>query len=190
MALPQTPFLFLPHARENLLSRRVWYPRIIRRNVALCPAGPVDPRRNMEGKRPTDHANQEPIWTRAGRNTRGHRFLEAQTPREHGLLVQDRNETVARRLTDLMRDFHAQGTRWTTLPLIVETPLFVDSRLTSLVQVADMCSYATRRYCENGERPLFDVILPKFHVADDGRLVGARHYTGQRRCGCDICRRH
>jgi len=122
--------------------------------------------------------------------SRLHRFLETQNPQEHGLLVQDRNETMARRLTELMRGFHAQGTRWTTLPLIVETPLFVDSHLTSLVQVADLCAYATRRYCENNERTLFDIVLPRFHTADDGRLVGARHYTGQRRCGCEICRRH
>lgn len=122
--------------------------------------------------------------------SRLHRFLAGQTPQEHGLIVQDRNETMARRLTELARNFHADGTRWTTLPLIVETPLFVDSQLTSLVQVADLCAYATRRYFENNERPLFETILPKFNTFN-GRLVGIRHYTGQRRgCACEVCRRH
>ena len=123
--------------------------------------------------------------------SRFHHFLAAQHPPEHGLVVQDRNETMAKRLTELMRNFHAQGTRWTALPLIIETPLFVDSHLTSLVQLADLCAYATRRYCENTERPLFDVILPKFHTAN-GRMVGVRHYTGTGggRCGCEICHRH
>lgn len=121
--------------------------------------------------------------------SRLHRFLSAQAPREHGLLVQDRNETMARRLTELARSFHKDGTRWTPLSLIIETPLFVDSEFTSLVQVADLCAYATRRYFENGERPLFDAILPRFNT-HNGRLVGIRHYTGQRRCSCAVCQRH
>ena len=121
--------------------------------------------------------------------SRLHRFLSTQNPREHALLVQDRNEVMAKRLTTLMREFHRQGTRWTTLPLIIETPLFVDSHLTSMVQVADLCAYAVRRFCENGERPLFDIILPRFH-SQNGRMVGARHYVGQKPCGCHICLNH
>lgn len=122
--------------------------------------------------------------------TRFQRFLETLYPQENGLLVQDKNETVSQRLTELMRSFHKDGTRWRPLHLIVETPLFVDSHLTSMVQVADLCAYATRRFVEQGERDLFDRILPRFNTAADGRLVGVRHYTGQRRCACEICRRH
>lgn len=122
--------------------------------------------------------------------TRFHRFLSEQVPPAHGMLVQDRNETVAERLTELMRRFHARGTRWTnSIPRLVETPLFVDSRLTSLVQVADVFAYATRRYLENQETDLFDLVLPKVHSVA-GRLVGMRHYRGQQACGCLICRQH
>lgn len=127
--------------------------------------------------------------------TRFHRYLdEALDPKEYGLLVQDHNDTVARRLTELMRIFHERGTRWTALPLLVETPLFVDSTLTSMVQVADVCAYATRRFCENGETGLFDIIYPKFNKAGT-RLVGVRHYTrrdqlGGRQCKCRICVEH
>jgi len=121
--------------------------------------------------------------------SRFHRFLDDQRPQEHGLLVQDNNETMAARLTYLMRVFHDQGTRWTALPLIVETPLFVDSRLTSMVQVADVCAYATRRFCESGETGLFDLMFPRFNRAGT-RLVGVRHYTAGRSCGCRICVEH
>lgn len=127
--------------------------------------------------------------------TRFHRFLTNENPPEHGLLVQDNNETMARRLTEMMRQFHRQGTRWTReLGLLVETPLFVDSALTSMVQVADLCAYATRRFCENDETDLFDLIFPRFARAGE-RLVGVRHYTnrdnpGGRRCSCRICREH
>lgn len=122
--------------------------------------------------------------------SRFHRFLEGLNPPEHGFLVQDRNETMARRLTDLMRVFHERGTRWTDqIQLLVETPLFVESQLTSMVQVGDVCAYATRRFCENGETGLFDFIFPRFNRVAT-RLVGVRHYTGARHCACRICSVH
>jgi hypothetical protein len=102
-----------------------------------------------------------------------------------GLLIHDNNETVARKHTNMMRLFHHQGTMWTTIKNIIETPLFVDSQLTSMVQIADVCSYSIRRYLENGENTLFDLI---FQRADrkDGMVVGVRHYTSQN-CNCKIC---
>ena len=125
---------------------------------------------------------------------RFHRFLERLPRPEHGFFVQDKNETMANRLTELMRIFHQRGTRWGDLPLLVETPLFVESSLTSMVQVADVCAYAARRFCENAETELFDLIYPRINVAG-GRLVGMRHYTNRdevygRHCDCRICLNH
>lgn len=121
--------------------------------------------------------------------TRFDRFLRTRQPPALGILVQDKNETVQRRLTDLMRSFHRQGTKWLTqIERIIETPLFVDSQLTSLVQIADLCAYATRRYCEKGEPDLFGRIVGRFNAVS-GRLVGARHYVGHRHCHCMICSR-
>ncbi|MBI4469632.1 MAG: DUF3800 domain-containing protein [Acidobacteria bacterium] len=108
--------------------------------------------------------------------------------RNYGLLIHDNNQTVARRHTLLMKRFHQRGTLWTQLNHIIETPLFVDSELTSLVQVADLCGYAIRRYLENDEEPLFDLV---FQRADrhDGRVVGVRHFTSLG-CLCKICISH
>jgi hypothetical protein len=62
-----------------------------------------------------------------------------------GMLVHDHNQTVSLKLTDMMRRFHASGTlRW-DIDRIIETPLFVDSKLTAMIQIADLCAYATRR---------------------------------------------
>jgi hypothetical protein len=108
----------------------------------------------------------------------------------HGLLIQDNNETRAKRLTALMRKFHSGGTWWTHIHRIIETPLFVDSTLTSLVQIADLCAYATRRFFENGESELFNLIFPRFEKAGGGRVVGIRHYTGANHCDCMVCRAH
>lgn len=109
--------------------------------------------------------------------------------RNFGLLVHDNNQTVSLKHTDLMRRFHERGTLWTNIERIIETPLFVDSRLTRLVQVADLCSYALRRYVENHESDLF---LRLFQRADrfKGSAVGVRHFTAPQGCSCEICRNH
>jgi hypothetical protein len=108
--------------------------------------------------------------------------------KKFGLLVHDNNQTVARKHTDLMRRFHKQGTLWTKVEHLIETPLFVDSGLTRMVQIADLCAYALRRYLENQEADLFNRIFPRAHRVQN-RVVGVRHYTGAS-CTCDICRAH
>ena len=71
--------------------------------------------------------------------------------RDYGVLIHDNNKLIAKKHTQLMRQFHKSGTLWTTIDNIIETPLFVDSSLTRMVQMADLCAVALRRYCENGE---------------------------------------
>lgn len=107
---------------------------------------------------------------------------------QNGLIIHDHNQTVSRKLTDMMKRFHQTGTLWTSIENIIETPLFVDSQLTSMVQIADVCAYALRRYLENNEEELFDLI---FSRADrkDGKVVGVRHFTNLS-CSCKICRAH
>ena len=95
---------------------------------------------------------------------------------------------------------HPQGApgtdrhRWFAAKLLVaayvtiETPLFVDSKLTRMVQIADLCAYALRRYLENGETDLF---RPIFACADriGDTTVGVRHFSPPA-CDCAICRAH
>jgi hypothetical protein len=104
------------------------------------------------------------------------------------LLVHDNNQNVARKHTDLMRQFHTNGTLWTTVDNIIETPLFVDSSLTRMVQMVDLCAYALRRYVENGETDLFRRVFARAHRAK-GKTVGIRHFAGLT-CQCEICVSH
>ena len=67
----------------------------------------------------------------------------------YGLLIHDNNQTVARKHTQLMKRFHQQGTLWTDETRIIETPLFVDSELTGMIQIADLFGYSLRRYLES-----------------------------------------
>lgn len=41
-----------------------------------------------------------------------------------GLIVNDNNETVARKHTNQMRKFHHEGTLWTEIKRVIETPMF------------------------------------------------------------------
>lgn len=124
--------------------------------------------------------------------SRFEKYLQAVTTdpnrKQYGLLIHDNNETVARKHTKLMKSFHQSGTLWTQISNIIETPLFVDSQLTGMVQIADLCAYALRRYLENGEKELFAHV---FKRADrrNSFAVGTRHFcaTG---CVCQICANH
>ncbi|MEA2077291.1 MAG: DUF3800 domain-containing protein [Candidatus Marinimicrobia bacterium] len=102
-----------------------------------------------------------------------------------GMLIHDNNPTIAQKLTTLMVDFHQNGTLWTKIKNIIETPLFVDSQLTSMVQAADMCSYALRRYFENNEDWLLKNIFDRADRKDD-KIVGVRHFSDAS-CQCMIC---
>lgn len=107
---------------------------------------------------------------------------------QFGLLIHDNNPTVSKRHTELMKSFHKKGTLFTTIDNIIETPLYVDSELTSMIQLADVCGYALRKYLENGEETLFKLI---FERADkkDRKVVGIRHFS-ESTCNCVICKAH
>jgi hypothetical protein len=108
--------------------------------------------------------------------------------RNYGLLVHDNNQTVALKHTAMMRNFHDAGTLWTRIERIIETPLFADSKLTSMVQAAGLCAYAIRQFVENGETDLFARIFPR---ADrmGSKAVGVRHFA-EFTCACEICVAH
>ena len=120
--------------------------------------------------------------------SRYHHFLE-RCGIDAGIVVQDQNETSALRLTQLARSFHTGGGRWASFNRLVETPLFVDSQLTAMVQLADLCAYATRRFFENNEEELLDRIYGRFDNFQS-KAVGIRHYTGKHKCACRVCSDH
>jgi hypothetical protein len=111
---------------------------------------------------------------------------------EFGLMIHDNNPTVASKHTHLMRFLREQkSNKLHFLERIAETPLFVDSSLTRMVQIADLCAYTLRRNVENGESEVFSVLfrsaltygprlrapIPRTHI---------RHRTAKN-CNCLIC---
>ena len=114
---------------------------------------------------------------------------ENQAPTPHyGLIFHDNNQTVARRHKELMKSFITRGTFWNQVDYIIETPIFVDSELTDMIQLADLCAYAIRRYVEKSEDVLFNLVFQR--AQRRGRkVVSVRHFT-EHSCNCTICKSH
>lgn len=113
---------------------------------------------------------------------------ESQSQKPFGLLIHDNNQTIALKHTRIMRRFHDHGTLFTRISCTIETPLFVDSGLTRMIQISDLCGYAIRRFCENGETDLFRRLLPRADRVGI-KAVGIRHFAGLT-CQCEICDAH
>lgn len=114
-----------------------------------------------------------------------HFLASIKNDKHFGLLIHDNNDTVSKKHTELMKKFHREGTLFNKIQHIIETPLFVNSQLTSMVQIADLCAYALRRYFENGEEELFSSLFQRADRRDDS-VVGVRHYTPSG-CSCKVC---
>ncbi|MCY4239873.1 MAG: DUF3800 domain-containing protein [Rhodospirillaceae bacterium] len=63
--------------------------------------------------------------------------------------------------------------------------MFVDSKLTRMVQTADLCAYALRRYLENGVIDLFEPVFKRADRIGDV-AVGVSHFSPPT-CDCAIC---
>jgi len=117
-------------------------------------------------------------------------YTASSCSKQYGLLIHDNNQTVAKKHTNLMKKFHRDGTFWVNLDNIIETPLFVNSELTCMIQLVDVCSYALRRYLETQEDDLFDIIYTRGDRSTrNGKCVGIRHFT-EPGCKCKICTNH
>ncbi len=111
--------------------------------------------------------------------------LRAGGDRQRGLLILDESshETTLQRMA---REFRTLGTRWGVIRNLAEVPLFVDSKASRLVQLADHVAYAVfRRYNAHDAR-YFDVISSKFDAAD-GVIHGLSHKVVDPHCMCIAC---
>lgn len=106
---------------------------------------------------------------------------------QRGIVILDKS-SYETSLQGLAREFRLDGHRWGQLHNIGETPLFVDSRATRMIQLADLLAYALRKYYENGQAMYFDRVAHRFDSAG-GVVHGLVHYTpAGSPCGCRICR--
>lgn len=106
--------------------------------------------------------------------------------RQRGLLILDESSHETS-LQNMARDFRILGTRWGVLRNLADTPFFVDSKSSRLVQLADHVAYATFRRYQAGDSQYFDIIAGKFH-SDEGVIHGLAHKeAGTAQCMCIAC---
>lgn len=90
-------------------------------------------------------------------------------------------------LQQLSREFRKVGTRWGSLKNIADTPFFVDSRASRLVQLADHVAYSVFQRYNTGDAQYMDIIASRFDEAD-GIYHGLSHKHADRpNCTCHGC---
>jgi len=105
---------------------------------------------------------------------------------QRGLIILDES-SYETSLQKMARDFRSLGTRWGMLRNIAEVPLFVDSKASRIVQLADHVAYAVFRRYQARDTSYLDVILPKFD-SEQGKLHGLIHRQHvDPQCMCPAC---
>ena len=105
--------------------------------------------------------------------------------------IADKSNTIERRLQNLVQVWRARGatTGAQIGPLagFAEVPVFVDSRVSRIIQLADFVCNIVYRYYSGFDAPEFETILPAFD-SEAGRLHGLTHLVGgYRSCSCPAC---
>ena len=114
------------------------------------------------------------------------RRLRADGQTQRGLLILDKStyETTLQRMSV---EFRTLGTRWGVIRNLADTPLFVDSRASRVIQLADHLAHAVFRRYQSGDTQYFDRIARKFD-SEDGIIHGLAHKElGNPRCMCIAC---
>ena len=98
--------------------------------------------------------------------------------RDRGLVILDKT-TRETSLQKLSREFRKVGTRWGSLKNIADTPFFVDSKASRLIQIADHVAYSVFRRYNSGDAQYFDITANRFHEVD-GVIHGLCHKHSDR----------
>jgi hypothetical protein len=80
---------------------------------------------------------------------------------QRGLILFDKSSTE-RRIQTLARDFKYEGHTWGKTKNYVEVPVFLDSKSSRLIQLADLIAYSIFRFYEHGDDTFFSIISECF----------------------------
>ena len=106
--------------------------------------------------------------------------------RQRGLLILDESAHKTT-LQQMARNFRTLGTQWGVVRNLADTPLFIDSRASRVVQLADHVAYAVFRRYNARDTRYFDVIASKFD-SEDGIIHGLSHkQMNDPHCMCIAC---
>lgn len=80
---------------------------------------------------------------------------------QRGLILLDKSSTE-NRIQTLAREFKYEGHSWGKTKNYAEVPVFLDSKASRLIQLADLVAFALFRFHEFGDKSYYDVIKHNF----------------------------
>jgi hypothetical protein len=113
--------------------------------------------------------------------------LEAdEEEKQRGLMIFDKSRHE-KTVQALMTEYRTTGASFGRVRHLAEVPLFTDSKITRMLQLADFVAYAIYRRFESSDAQFFDMILPRF-VESGGIIHGLVHLNANKReCYCPAC---
>ncbi len=112
--------------------------------------------------------------------------LRAEGNTQRGLVILDKS-TYETTLQQMAVRFRTLGTQWGVIQNLADTPLFVNSQASRMIQLADHVAYAVFRRYESGDTQYLDLIASKFDEKD-GIVHGLAHKErSHRHCMCFAC---
>lgn len=106
--------------------------------------------------------------------------------KDQGIIIFDESSHETS-IQNLAKEFRTIGTGWGVINNIQEVPLFVDSRASRGIQLADHIAYAVFRRYNFKDLNYFDIIQGSIE-SDGSKMLGLVHKTSlQNTCTCPAC---
>lgn len=96
------------------------------------------------------------------------RRLHKNNDTQRGIMIMDKS-TYESTLQNLATDFRTIGHTWGVLNNLAEVPLFLDSKASRLIQLADLIAYAAFRYYERSDDQFYSIVRGR--LDKDGSIV-------------------
>jgi len=90
--------------------------------------------------------------------------------KQRGIILFDKSKHE-RALQSLTTLYKKEGHQWGQITNLAEVPVFIDSKASRLIQLADLVAYAVSRKLNNGDESFFNIIAPRFDYVG-GRTHG------------------
>lgn len=90
---------------------------------------------------------------------------------QRGIIVFDEMTRKETSIQELAKDFRTIGHRWGVVRNLAEVPVFMDSRASRLLQLADLISYSIFRFYERNDNQFFEIFNNRFD-SDNGVVHG------------------
>lgn len=90
--------------------------------------------------------------------------LHSSNDPQRGIIIFDKS-TYEATIQNLATDFRTIGHQWGVLRNLSEVPLFLDSKASRLIQLADLVAYAIFRKYEHGDDTFFSIISKRVDSA-------------------------